>query len=126
MKKMKTANLLIITILIIVLLLFSAYIWPVIFQEGNPLPILWGLILLELTGRNLVAVADYKLIQKVGPETALSEYLAGYGWRLKDRLGAGIFYHRNNTELFIEARMFSRFYIIYELDMPLQIIMEES
>ncbi len=123
---MKNANLLIITILIIILLLFSAYIWPVIFQEGNPLPIFWGLIRLELTGRNLVAVTDYKLIQKAGPEDALSEYLAGYGWQLKDRLGSAIFYHREDRELFVEARMFSRFYVIYELDMPLQSSREES
>ncbi len=125
MNKMKTANLLILITLIIILLLFSAYMWPVIFQEGNPLPIFWGLIRIELTSRKLVAVTDYKLIQKTGPETALSEYMADYGWQFKDRLGAGIFYHRNNTELFVEARMLSRFYTIYELDLPLQSVRKE-
>lgn len=61
----------------------------------------------------------YKLIQKTGSEEALSEYLARYGWELKDRFGAAIFYHREDSDLLIEARMLSRFYIIYELDKPL-------
>ena len=68
----------------------------------------------------------YKLIQKTGSEEALSEYLARYGWEFNDRLGSGIFYHREDRELFVEARMFSRFYIIYELDMPLQSSREEN
>jgi hypothetical protein len=91
-----------------------------LFQEGNPFPVLWGIIKLELTDANIVPIAEDKLIQKEGPETPLTDYLSEQGWAFKDRLGAGIFYAKDNANLYVEARMFTRYYVVYELEHPLK------
>ncbi len=90
-----------------------------LFQEGNPLPVLWGIMRLEFTGAEIVPFAGNKLIQKAGPEAPLTEYLAARGWIFQDRLGAGIFYKKGGAELFVGTRMFTRRYVVYELGRPL-------
>ncbi|MEW6663423.1 MAG: hypothetical protein ACOY9Y_07715 [Bacillota bacterium] len=114
----KKTIILVSTVLVLVVAIFNIKILY-LFQEGNPLPVLWGIIKLELTDANIVPFAEYKLIQKAGPETPLTNYLAERGWTFKDRLGAGIFYKKDNTSLFVKTRMFTRYYVIYELEHPL-------
>jgi hypothetical protein len=97
-----------------VALLFGA----IIFQEGNPVPVLQALARLELSEEPITRItgADVKYIQTVGPETPLTEYLAAYGWSFRERLGAGIFYQKRDSALFAEARMLTRRYVVYQLD----------
>ncbi|MBM7854725.1 hypothetical protein JOC37_001103 [Desulfohalotomaculum tongense] len=110
-------------IIVLMVLALAAAVFNVkilyLFQEGNPLPVLWGIIKLEFTDADIVPFAEDKLIQEVGPETPLTNYLAERGWTFKDRLGAGIFYKKDNADLSVEARMFTRYYVVYELEHPL-------
>lgn len=110
-------------ILVLIVLVLFAVIFNIkilyLFQEGNPLPVLWGITKLEFTDANIVPFAENKLIQKEGPETPLTNYLAERGWTFKDRLGAVIFYEKDNISLFVKTRMFTRYYVIYELEHPL-------
>lgn len=87
-----------------------------LFQEGNPLPALWGIVKIELTDANIVPFAENKLIQKTGPETPLTDYLAEHGWTFKDRMGSVIFYAKDKDELLVKARMFTRYFVVYELE----------
>ena len=95
-------------------LLFGA----VLFQEGNPVPVAQALSRLELSGDRLVRIAGepVKYVQKAGPEEPLTEYLAARGWELQERLGAAVFYEKENETLFAESRMLTRRYVVYELD----------
>lgn len=97
-----------------VALLFGA----IIFQEGNPFPVIQALAGLEFSEESIVRIAgsDVKYVQKVGPETHLTEYLAGYEWAYRERLGAAIFYDKDELTLFAEARMLTRRYVVYQLD----------
>ena len=90
-----------------------------IFQEGNPLPVLWAIIKLEFTDSNIVAFTENKLIQKDGPEAPLTNYLAEHGWTFKDRLGSLIVYTRGTDELYVKSRRLTTFYNVYELEYPL-------
>lgn len=72
-----------------------------LFQEGNPLPVLWAIIKLELTDADIVQFTKNKFIQKAGSESPLTDYLAEQGWTFKDRLGAGIFYTKDGANLYV-------------------------
>ena len=104
---------------IILVLVFTIFNIRTIFQEGNPLPVLWAIINLEFTDSDLVPFADNKFIQKDGPETSLTDFLAEHAWEFKDRLGSAIFYTRGDHELFVKTRSFTGFYNVYELEYPL-------
>ncbi len=97
-----------------VALLFGA----IIFQEGNPFPVVQALARIELGGADVARISGpaVKYIQKVGPEEPLSEHLSGCGWAFRERLGAAIFYDRDGSTLTAEARMLTRRYVVYELD----------
>jgi len=114
----KKTVILVLIVLALVVAIFNIKILY-LFQEGNPFPVLWGIIKLEFTDANIVPFAEDKLIQKDGPETPLTDYLAERGWTFKDRLGAGIFYKKDNADLFVKARMLTRYYVVYELEHPL-------
>ena len=103
-------------IIIILLVLVVIARGPVLFQEGNPLPIITGIIRLQFTDQSMVKVSENKLMQKSGEENILDNYLSERGWVFRDGLGAGIFYSRNGEDIFIHSRMFTRRYIVYELD----------
>jgi hypothetical protein len=90
-----------------------------IFQEGNPLPVLWAIIKLEFTESDIVQFAENKFIQKDAPETPLTNFLAKHGWTFKDRLGSLIIYTRGADELYVKTRSLTSFYNVYELEYPL-------
>lgn len=94
--------------------------YPVIFQEGNPILVFFGIMAIELTGRNIVPVPELKMIQKAGEEDHLSSYLAGREWLFAGQFGSGIIYKRNDEQLKVTCRMYTERYIIYEFDRPLQ------
>ncbi|MDK2820808.1 MAG: hypothetical protein PWP31_773 [Clostridia bacterium] len=114
----KKTVILVLIVLALVVAIFNIKILY-LFQEGNPFPVLWGIIKLEFTDANIVPFAKDKLIQKDGPETPLTDYLAERGYTFKDRLGAGIFYTKDNNDLLVKARMLTRYYVVYELEHPL-------
>ena len=102
----------------IFVLALVVYYNPIIFQEGSPLPVLRAVINLEISQVEIVPVTpDQKLLQKAGPEEPLHEYMQERGWNFKERMGSAIFYENDEgTTFFVEARMFTRRYIIYELE----------
>ncbi len=102
----------------IFVLALVVYSNPIIFQEGSPLPVLRAVINLEISQVEIVPVTpDQKLLQKAGPEEPLHEYMQERGWNFKERMGSAIFYENDEgTTFFVEARMFTRRYIIYELE----------
>ena len=98
------------------------YYNPILFQEGNPLPLLRAAINLETSQAKIVQVTPKQklLLQKAGPEEPLHEYMRERGWKFKERLGSGILYeNEQGSTFFVQSRMFTRRYVIYELDRSL-------
>jgi len=91
-----------------------------IFQEGNPFPVLWAILQLELSESKVVPFGGDRLIQKDGPEIPLTYYMAQRGWSFQDRLGAGIVYSKRGEDLTVIARCFSRHYVVYDIGRPLE------
>jgi hypothetical protein len=111
----------------LILLVFAVVVFSVAFlilfgeiivQEGNPYHIIRAALVLELTGAEIVPVssAGTKLIQKTGPEEPLTAYLSALGWSFRERLGAVVFYEKDDATLSAEARMLTRRYVVFELD----------
>lgn len=102
----------------IFVLAIVVYYNTVLFQEGNPLPILRAAAKLETTQAEIVPVTPDQriLLQKAGPEDPLNEYMREKGLAFKERLGSAIFYENDEgSAILVQSRMFTRRYIIYEL-----------
>ncbi len=103
----------------IFVLALVVYYNPIIFQEGSPLPLLRAALNLETSQVEIVPLTpDQKLLlQKAGPAEPLHEYMKERGWKFQERFGSAIIYGDDGGATFyVEARMFTRRYIIYELD----------
>jgi hypothetical protein len=81
---------------IIFLLLFS----PTIFQEGNPLPVVYGLITLDTTETPFVKINQNKYIFRAnnGDFEKLTEYLRKNNLLVVDREGAGLLFKDKNGQ----------------------------
>ena len=116
MRRKYLVSLIILTFLLLLLFYLS---YPLILQEGNPLPLIYGIAMLEIGNREVVQISVSKIMQKAGNEEKLNRYLGAKGWDYRERLGSGIFYELGEEMLFVHARMFTRYYVIYELERPL-------
>lgn len=101
----------------------GAHYGPLIYREsrGRPIAFLWAVARLELTVASLFAVVPDStiLMQECCPtqlHKPLTDFLAPRGWTSKDQMGAGIFYEKGSTRLLAVSRMFSRHFVVYQLD----------
>ncbi|ABB14466.1 hypothetical protein [Carboxydothermus hydrogenoformans] len=113
--------LILVTLLILLIVTLNIKIFY-LFQEGNPIPVLFGVARLEFFGERIALISSdgSKYIAKSEyNESLLNERLSKYGWKFKDRLGSGIFYEKDGETMVVKCRMFTRRYVIYELDRAL-------
>ncbi len=117
---MKLVCRMVVAIFIFLLILaLGTYALPVIFQEGNPFPVFAAIIKVELSSADIASVEDTKYLQKIGSPESFKRLMASKGWHLVEQLGAGHFYARNGETFFVESRMFTVRYVIYELERSL-------
>ncbi len=112
-------KLLSVSIIILITLAVLVISQPVIFQEGNPLPVIAAIIKIEFGASDITQVSPTKYLQKAGPPEPLNRLLAAEGWRFVEQLGAGYFYARNTENLFVMGRMLTTRYLVFELERPL-------
>ena len=90
-----------------------------LFQEGNPLPVLFGIIKLNFTNENIVKITDdgskYITKSKNGVDL-ISQFMKEKGYKLADQMGAGyIFEKEDKSTMLITHRYYSIFYDIWYL-----------
>ncbi len=107
-----------VSIIILIILAVLITNLPVIFQEGNPLPIISAIIKIELGMSEITQVSPVKYLQKAGPHGPLNRLLAEKDWRFVEQLGSGYFYARSDEILFVMGRMLTTRYMIFELEHP--------
>ncbi len=90
-------------------------------QEGNPLPVLWGILRLEFSRGDVVRISpqwDGMLMIRAGQGLSpLTEHLGDHGWQLEEQLGSMAFYAAGDNRLSVHLRMFTRWYVICDLDL---------
>ena len=106
---------------IIVGVIFLAFIlyFPVIFQEGNPLPQLSGILQLTFGGKDMVALSaagDRYLTRSKNGQQVIEKFMADKNYQLIDQLGSGyIFQTPDGKSAVTTRRQYSRFYIMWQL-----------
>ncbi len=104
---------------ILVLLGISILAWPVLLQEGNPVPVFIAILKVELNIAELEPISNTEYLQKSGSYEPFNRMLASHDWQFVEQFGAGHLYVRNGAKLFVMSRMYTSRYFIYELEMPL-------
>lgn len=115
-KKIKTVFLIIIISLLILLFYFFK---SIIFQEGNPIPLMKGIIELNFFDQKLVKLNidgnKYLSKSKNGNEFLINE-LNNDGYKFIEQMGSGYFFINDNLDtLIITRKHYSRFYFIWSV-----------
>ena len=93
----------------------------VIFQEGNPVPVISSIIKLEFTDAEYVAFST-------SPNRYISEFSSGddrysvvlnymkeQGWEFKEQMGSGLIFENEVEEIVVETRQYTRKYFIWRV-----------
>ena len=104
-------------LLVLGCLIFFLVFGRALFQEGDPLPVIGAIVRLETSSEDIVPITTGGLlISRAGDGVRpLTGYLAAEGWDFSDQLGSAIFFQRDDKRLDVQQRMFTRFYVIYDL-----------
>lgn len=106
------------TIIVSVLIVILLGIWverKIIFQEGNPVPIMLAILNLHLTGSNLekIAADPPKYISRsTDGNKPYIAFMEQNGWKFVEQLGAGLVFAKNGEKLVSTSRMYSRWYMV--------------
>lgn len=115
---MRNKNKILIIILIIVISLFIL-VSPVLFQEGNPMFILKGIIALD-NENDIVKISDepQKYLTKTDYNSSpIITLFEEEGWTLEDQLGSGYIFSKDGSKTIVIGTQYTKKYTIWELEM---------
>jgi len=91
-------------------------------QEGNPIPYLISISQYELsnngyekvleTTNEIRYISEYK---KKYPFGMAIEFMKNKGWEFKDQMGSGLIFEKNNKDITIGTRKYSKHYYIWDV-----------
>lgn len=89
----------------------------VLFQEGNPAPIIKAIGKLETGDVDYVEISGtpIKYISKsrVDREKMIREYMSDLGWTYKEQMGSGYFFERDGVEGLVNTKQWTGKYFIW-------------
>jgi hypothetical protein len=112
-RSLKITGIVLLSFLIIVFIERS----PMIFQEGNPLPMAYAILKLSTTDKGYAKIDDRKYITKRGENNikSLNEYLASHNLVPMDTMGSAHTYKdKNNKQYFANVKMYSSQFMIWD------------
>ena len=103
-----------------------------LFQEGNPIPVLIGVLKVNFSHENPVEISSADstkyIVKKDNLDSKyglISQSLDDYidimhkeDWIFKEQMGSGLVFTRDNQNQTVVTRMFTRYYIIIENTNP--------
>lgn len=110
----------IILLVMVSIIIFSFYFYsPIIFQEGNPVPLFKAVIELNIGSQDIIKLdlgeEKYLTKNKNGQEV-LTDLLNNQGYEFISQMGSGYFFKdKNDNALLATHRYYSRFYSIWSL-----------
>lgn len=108
----------IMTAITIILMLVFLAIYPVLFQEGNPIPILKGITILNIREDKIVQISEEPKVYITKTEEGISpitELMERESWKLDEQLGAGYIFSSDNSELIIESTQYTGNYTLWKV-----------
>lgn len=108
----------IIIVVSVILILGLIKISPVLFQEGNPVPILKGIVELGTSDDKIIKISEspqrYLTKTSVG-DTPLIDLMNREGWRFVEQMGAGYVFSKTTDRLVITSVQYTGKYRIWTL-----------
>lgn len=102
---------------IFIFIFFSCMIFgPTLFQEGNPLPILQGIIRLQLVDDNVVQISkntERYMTKTESGEEAFIVFMKSKGFTFKEQFGAGFVFEKQGDSITVLCRSYSRYFKIW-------------
>ncbi|MCM3567669.1 hypothetical protein [Neobacillus mesonae] len=93
-----------------------------LFQEGNPFPLLVSAIKLHLTDSEYVQFAkSEKRVRFLSVSKAKNHYnivkkwMNSRGWDYKEQMGSGLIFTKNGEDAIVEVRQYSSKYFVWEI-----------
>ncbi|WP_202080423.1 zf-HC2 domain-containing protein [Caldalkalibacillus salinus] len=123
-KRLKRKVVLVLSTVVVTCLLLGmimGFYGPVIFQEGNPVPVVKGIVELHATDAAYAQISDgprrYISIYKPSENhyDVIKSYLAQDGWRYKEQMGSGLVFEKDGETKVVETRLFTKHYYIWTL-----------
>jgi hypothetical protein len=122
---MKKNNKKAIIISLLALMIFLSVVWlytPVIFQEGNPCPLISGILRLNFGGDEIVKLKTgdnrYMTKSKNGREI-INKLMRNQGYEFTEQMGSGYFFRSKGGENMIAVhRYYSRYYSLWKISGP--------
>jgi len=103
--------------LVTLLVLSYIFSFPLLFQEGNPIPLLRGIIRLSTNEEEIIKVSEeplrYTSATRQGNAPLIS-LMEDEGWLFQEQLGAGHVFSRENTVLIVTSTQYTRTYTIWK------------
>jgi len=99
--------------IIIIVILTGIIERDVVFQEGNPVPLAFGILKLNITDQSIVKISaspDKYIIRSRDGDAPYIKFMEENGWKFVDQLGAGLVFEKNGEKHISVSRMFTRFY----------------
>lgn len=104
-----------IIILILIISILLIYSKPLL-QEGNPIPILSGIIKLNFTNKDIVQISEdgskYVTKSKNGINS-ITQFMKDKNYKLADQMGSGYVFEKEDKSIIITHRYYSTFYDIW-------------
>lgn len=102
--------------LVALLIMSFAFSYPVLFQEGNPIPLLKGIVRLSTSEEEILKISEeplrYMSETREGNAPLIS-LMEDEGWEFQEQLGAGHVFSREDALLIVTSTQYTRTYTIW-------------
>ena len=102
----------------LIILIGFIIIYPILFQEGNPLPILKGIVELSIRGDDIVKISDepQRYISKTDREDSpMIKLMEEESWEFYDQMGSGYVFEKDEDRKIVSSVQYTKKYIIWEV-----------
>jgi hypothetical protein len=93
-----------------------------LFQEGNPLPIVFSAIKLQFSETNYVQFVKTEKRSRYLSESkekdqyvVIEDFMNSKGWMFQEQMGSGLIFTKNGEDAVVEVRQYSRHFFIWEI-----------
>ncbi|WP_342042214.1 hypothetical protein [Bacillus sp. OTU2372] len=102
--------------------LFIGFLGPVLFQEGNPVPLLVSILKLKTTDSNYVQFLNSEkqsmylaANQGKNPLFEVKEFMKSKGWKFEEQMGSGLIFLKDKNEAIVLTRQYSKYFVIWDV-----------
>lgn len=104
--------------LLAILIIGILIIYPILFQEGNPIPIIKGIIGLSSSNNDIVKISDEpkRYITKIIKDnTPIIELMDNEGWKFDDQAGSGYIFSKDDNIIVVSSVQYTKNYRIWKI-----------